>query len=105
MHAPMVWLGVFSKSQQLQPSSSLPIGMHALHRLTDTGHQYLEENSQLLARREQLETMAPSEEQGLCHWLLIPQAKHLFLKQQLLHPSLELANPALDPGKENPAVH
>lgn len=72
---------------------------------SDTGHQYLEENSQLLARREQLETMAPAEEQGLCHWLLIPRAKHLFLKQQLLHPSLELANPALDPGRENPAVH
>lgn len=95
----------FSKGQQPRTASRLPTGMHALHRLTDTGHQYLEENSQLLAKREQVVTIAPSEEQGLCHWLLIPRAKHLFLKQQLLHPSLKLANPAFDPGRENSAVH
>lgn len=37
--------------------------------------------------------------------LVIPKAKPDSLKQQLLHPSLKLADPVLDPGRGNSAVH
>lgn len=90
----------------LETKSEVPasiLGQECMCGHRDTRGQYLEENSQPLSRGQwQLITMVYSQRITFVTRLVIPKAKPYSLQQQLLHPSVKLANPALDPGRGIP---